>query len=77
MLRGREGNQRHLPHYLEAKSAKGLQREIIKLQRKEKSEFRFINFYYDAQKKVHVAWYYNEINTQDEIKELVNGLTTE
>lgn len=41
-----------------------------------KAEYRFISFYYDQVSKKHIAWYYSEITTQEEIKELVDGLTT-
>ena len=76
MLRGREGNHRFLPQHIEASSPKRLHEKIKKLQRLNRSEYRFISFYYDQKRDMHVAWFYFEISESQEIKEFVDGLTT-
>lgn len=74
MLLSREGNHRNLPSYLEAKTLRGLFNKIKTMQRESKSEYKFINFYYDSDKKNHVAWYYKEITLREEIKEITDEL---
>lgn len=51
-----------IPNYITSKSLRGLRRKIIQIYNKDKLPYKF-EWYYDTEKKQHVAWYYQDLQS--------------
>ena len=72
-----QGSHNFAPVSLSAPTLSALEVKIRQIQRDDGSEYRFISFYFDPLKERHVAWYYKLNKNDQEIKELIDGITKE
>ena len=66
------GDHLFLPQSISSKNRLGLERAIQRLQAVNKTEYRFISFYFDTEKKEHVAWFYKRKTEEETISEVLN-----
>ena len=59
------GDSNIVPSSITAKTAARLEKDIHKMQLKTGCEYKFINFYFDPVKSVHVGWYYKLKNDNE------------